>query len=306
MSSPIASPDISPSPSPAANLYTSPVSSPVSDSGTSNPSPSPPVTSPGPSPVTSFAPVPSNKTGINAAKNLLDYEKDKLLSVTSNTFWGNNPNVLFIRLDLFPNSAMTFNQNLNAITRFIILLTIFMAIITGRVSVFFIGVITIFFIYLYQYIFHKKTGESFENANTEYSKLERLQAVQKLLFDESTAVNPFGNVLNSDIEGNPKKRPAPPIDDPEVKDAIFESARQAMILNNPSFPDIDKKLLQNLGDVYEFEQSLQPFYTNPATTIPNDQNSFADFCYGSMISCKEGNLFACARNNTETSHYNKY
>jgi type III restriction enzyme len=41
---------------------------------------------------------------------------------------------------------------------------------------------------------------------------------------------------------------------------------------------------------------MRPFYSNPGTTIPNDQGAFADFCYGSMISCKEGNAFACARN----------
>jgi hypothetical protein len=45
-----------------------------------------------------------------------------------------------------------------------------------------------------------------------------------------------------------------------------------------------------------FEQSLMPFNSNPNTTIPNDQQAFAEFCYGSMISCKEGNQFACARN----------
>jgi hypothetical protein len=38
-------------------------------------------------------------------------------------------------------------------------------------------------------------------------------------------------------------------------------------------------------------------------TIPNDQGAFAEFCYGSMISCKEGNNFACARN---MSHYTNY
>jgi Ca2+/Na+ antiporter len=225
--------------------------------------------------------------------------------VSKNVFWGNNPNVLFTNFELFPTPEGTFNQNLNAVTRFIIILSIVMAIVTGRLSVFLIGILTMFFIYLYYYIFHRNRNENFENPNSEYEKLERLKAIQKMLFDKPSSVNPFGNVLNSDIEGNPKKLPAPSVEDPDVQDAIFESAKNAMILNNPTFPDIDKKLLKNLGDVYQFEQSLQPFYTNPATTIPNDQTSFADFCYGSMISCKEGNLFACGRN-SESSHHNKY
>ena len=31
--------------------------------------------------------------------------------------------------------------------------------------------------------------------------------------------------------------------------------------------------------------------------IPNEQRRFAEFCYGNMPSCKEGNDFACMQNN---------
>ena len=54
--------------------------------------------------------------------------------------------------------------------------------------------------------------------------------------------------------------------------------------------------VKDLGEQFVFEQSLRPFHSNPSTTIPNDQQGFAEFCYGSMVSCKEGNMFACARN----------
>ena len=85
--------------------------------------------------------------------------------------------------------------------------------------------------------------------------------------------------------------------------AKLEQAKQLVREANPDQPDITDKLFKSLGDQFEFEQSLRPFYSNPSTTIPNDQQSFAEFCYGSMISCKEGNNFACARN---TSHYTNY
>jgi hypothetical protein len=39
------------------------------------------------------------------------------------------------------------------------------------------------------------------------------------------------------------------------------------------------------------------FYTTPNTTIPNDQKGFAEFCFGDMISCKQGNEMACQRFN---------
>ena len=44
-------------------------------------------------------------------------------------------------------------------------------------------------------------------------------------------------------------------------------------------------------------------FTGVTNGLANDQGAFAEFCYGSMISCKDGNLFACARN---TSHYTNY
>ena len=66
---------------------------------------------------------------------------------------------------------------------------------------------------------------------------------------------------------------------------------------NPGQPDITDKLFNDLASGITFEQSMRQYYTTANTTIPNDQGSFADFCYGSMVSCKEGNEFACSRNN---------
>ena len=63
------------------------------------------------------------------------------------------------------------------------------------------------------------------------------------------------------------------------------------------------KLFKDLGEQYTFEQSLRQFHSNPNTRIPNDQKSFAEFCYGNMVSCKEGNLFACARNKMNHNLY---
>jgi hypothetical protein len=58
-----------------------------------------------------------------------------------------------------------------------------------------------------------------------------------------------------------------------------------------------KKLFADLGDKYEFDDSMRMFYTTPNTMIPNDQKGFAEFCFGDMISCKQGNEMACQRFN---------
>jgi hypothetical protein len=118
----------------------------------------------------------------------------------------------------------------------------------------------------------------------------------KKVFAPPTAKNPFENVLLPDYDYNPQKKPAPPSYNENVNDEIIKQAKQLVLDANPDQPDLADKLFNDLGNQFVFEQSLQPFYSNPSTAIPNDQNAFAEFCYGSMISCKEGNLFACARN----------
>ena len=69
-----------------------------------------------------------------------------------------------------------------------------------------------------------------------------------------------------------------------------------MILENQKENKLDSRLFKDLGDNMIFDQSMRAFYATPNTQIPNDQKAFAEFCYGDMISCKEGNAFACARN----------
>jgi hypothetical protein len=108
--------------------------------------------------------------------------------------------------------------------------------------------------------------------------------------------NPFGNTLMTDYVDNPHKKPAPPSFNENINEDILAKAKETVTKLNPGQPDMADKLFHDLGEQLVFEQSMRNFYSNPATTIPNDQTSFAEFCYGSMVSCKEGNQFACARN----------
>ena len=51
-------------------------------------------------------------------------------------------------------------------------------------------------------------------------------------------------------------------------------------------------------DSLEFEDFGQyNFYATANTRVPNDQKDFAEFCYGDMVSGKEGNDFALMKNN---------
>jgi len=108
--------------------------------------------------------------------------------------------------------------------------------------------------------------------------------------------NPLGNVMLTDYDYNPNKKPAPPSYTDSVENDILTQAKKMVVEANPGQPDIADKLFGDLGDDFTFQQSMQPFYSTASTTIPNDQGAFADFCYGNMISAKEGNMFASQRN----------
>jgi hypothetical protein len=228
---------------------------------------------------------------------IVDDEDDDKIEGTP--FWTENPNILFNKeyiLEFFPTDEMSYSQKLNAITRTVILLTLISYACTQQVRILIIGTMTlgaIYFLYVYRKQERKKL-EHFENPALEVLKDAKFDSTG--VFDTPTSSNPMSNILLPDIDFNPMKKPAPPTSSEDTKSLILESAKQLVAEANPGQPDITEKLFTNLGDQLTFEQSMQQFISNPSTTIPNDQTAFAEFCYGNMISCKEGNGFACARN----------
>jgi len=231
---------------------------------------------------------------------------------TSIHFWAQDPNVLLQpehALEFFPTEAMTFNQKLNAITRIVLILTAVSYLTTKKMNIIVVSVISVICIYLMFY-YHKDNGEGFKNVNGDLVKLynrdgPKVDFVPELdeTFQKSAPNNPLSNVLISDYDYNPKRRPAEPSYTKEGKDNILEETKRSIQLLNPGQPGIDKKLFQDVTDNLELEQSMRQFYSTANTTIPNDQTSFAEFCYGDMISAKEGNMFASVRNNPRHNLY---
>jgi len=236
-------------------------------------------------------------------------------------FWGENPNILLnfsYISEFFPSNDMSYNQKLNAITRTIIVFTIAMFLIMQTARSILFGGISIGAIYLVHY-YHdldKKKNEKKKDTFTGLGgqtkdnspALAVLDNADKLLvspvevFDQPKAENPFSNVLVTDINGNPTKKPAAPAYNDQVNKNILAAAKDSVLKANPGNPDISDKLFKDLGEQMSFEQSMRQFYSTPSTTTPDDQQAFAEFCYGSMISCAEGNKFACARNAAAMRH----
>ena len=217
-------------------------------------------------------------------------------------FWGDDPNVILkfeYIMELYPSDSMTSSQKLNAITRSVILLTIVGSFFSNPIRLLIIGLFTLAAVWYLHY--HQTTTKRVkfeEEAFTNQDPTKPRTELPQDLFSTPQSNNPFGNTLLSDYDEADKKKPAPPSYNKRINDHIVTQAKQAIMDNNPEQPHITNRLFSGLDDDLAFEQSMRPFYSMPSTTIPNDQQSFAEFCYGSMISCKEGNEFACARNMT--------
>ena len=239
--------------------------------------------------------------------------------LSSTQFWINDPLVLFKReemMDIWPAPLMSIEQKLNAISRIVILLSILGFLITKNVNILFTGAITLaIFVMMYklqyQEQYDEKNGNN--NSNNDNSNKDnndrkegfvnsKIYNVLKPNLTTPTVTNPMMNVLLPEIAYNPERKQAALAYNPKVEKEINHSTEVATVLDfEPKTlteaEKLRKKLFADLGDKYEFDDSMRSFYTNPSTTIPNDQKAFAEFCYGSMISCKEGNEFACQRFN---------
>ena len=240
-------------------------------------------------------------------------------------FWATDPNVLLNKehiFEFYPVESMSLNQKLNAISRTIILLTIISFFFTYNVRL----IIVCFFTLLAIYALHKhqqkekKKKEGWTDGRNPKSFFK--DPTLDLLIDKGvippdskhlpinndiyqlpTTLNPMSNVLISDYDYNPNKKPAPPSYNENINKDILSKAKEIVQINNSEQPNISEKLFKDLGEQLNFEQSMRPFHSTASTTIPNDQGAFAEFCFGSMISAKEGNMFAATRN---LSHYNLY
>jgi hypothetical protein len=221
-------------------------------------------------------------------------------------FWGTDPNALLDPasvMELFPMSTMTYNQKLNAISRLVIILTILFYFVLNSFRVFIIGILTLGAIWFLHYTQQQKDSTAkkvrFAEGFNDYSDVANEYLQDKWLptdvFAETTRENPFQNVLMTDYDEAGMKKPAQAAFSQSVQKDVMEHAKNMIDSVNPEQPKISEKLFRSLEDNLAFEQSMRPFYSTAATTIPNDQGSFADFCYGSMVSCKDGNPFACAR-----------
>ena len=91
--------------------------------------------------------------------------------------------------EIFPKKEYSSTRKLEAIERLLIYLTIFCFLITGRIRILIVGIISICFVNVAYKIIYKKKKETFENRKVEKTS--------------PTPVNPFMNVLLTEYTENP-------------------------------------------------------------------------------------------------------
>ncbi len=222
------------------------------------------------------------------------------MAMETTTFWINNPAILFKQnqiKQIWPKQSMSRNEKINAITRLVIILTILGYFVTNSLNFFITGAITLGVIVLLYYAKSIKLDTNKDKIKEAFTNPNVYNAV-KSNFTNPTDKNPLMNVLLPEIKDDPKRKMAAPAYNSEVEKQINNETEDFVVSNFNNDKQLKKKLFSTLGDSFEFEDFAQHnFYATPNTTIPNDQQGFAEFCYGSMVSGKEGNDFALMANN---------
>ena len=213
----------------------------------------------------------------------------------SNTFWLNNPAILFDKnaiTELWPLESMTREQKINAITRLVIILTLVGFLFLNNIKILVTGIIAILILLFTYYILNKNTNlnkvkETFSNEDI-YKKV-------KHNFTNPSVINPVMNILLPEIQDNPNRLEAAPSYNNAVKNSINEETKNFIVGNFENNENIKKNLFDDQGDNFEFEQSMRQFYTTANTRVPNNHSEFARFCYGNMASCKDGDVEMCLK-----------
>lgn len=191
-------------------------------------------------------------------------------------FWIKEPTILFNQKyisQIWPYESLSYDEKLNASTRFVILITLLGYILINHIMIIVLGLIVVGSIVIL-YMYNKKEGMF-----NPYYKVTDQQPI-----DEN---NPFGNVLMSDYKYNPNKQDSNPPNSysPSLEQKINSKVMDFVIQENHDNSDIHK-LFNDTGDHFTFEQNLRQFSSNPSTTIPNNQAKFLEYCYGTLPSEK--------------------
>lgn len=209
-------------------------------------------------------------------------------TIEKDPFWTYDLSVLFDSkrlVEFVPTPDMTYEERLNALTRFFIYASILLILYKREWwTIYFPLIGGAFAIFLYK---TSKKQRKTQRSGTGVNGVDALNGINDYVPEEThslkvntlqpshcsapTKENPFMNILFTEWTDNPNR---PPVCDYK---GINEDIDKAFNFN----------LYKDVDDIFDKNNSQRQFYTTPITTIPNDQTSFAKWLYEVPVTCKE-------------------
>jgi len=210
-------------------------------------------------------------------------------------FWYEKPEILWDNNRLaqfFPTNVMTLNEKLNSLVRISVYISLVLIFIFQKTVYLFIPIICLAFTYLIYKNEKETKKESFESIDllkyehektninqTRYSEaISSNINVNEGVYDNCVKPTPANPFMNANLISD--KRDRPPACTYYDKPELAEKVENEFMTN----------LYRDVSDLYGKNNNQRQYYTMPSTTIPNDQTSFARWCYLAPPTCKEDSI----------------
>jgi hypothetical protein len=232
-------------------------------------------------------------------------------------FWLNDPKILLNNeyiSEVYPTTNMQYYQKLNSVTRLIMLISIICYFLTNNIKFIYIGLFSISLICILYLINKQKltsdTIEGFEGFNKTNS-LQNINNdtanISQSEYQYGTPTNPFSNVMISDINEHPNKKPAPPAYDKNISTQITNNIKKAVQEMNPNIKNTNKQLYGDIHEKFNLDMSNRAFFSTANTeSIPGDQTELGKFLYGNMPSSHDNTEAGAEQRVKDTSRYILY
>ena len=205
-------------------------------------------------------------------------------------FWLNDPKILFSNkrwIEFFPTPELSLTEKLNSLVRLSFYICIVLLVFYKNYLYLYIPIFTLLFTYLIYKNNKNVVEELSSNVGLFTSELASIDPEKQQLYKI--------NLSDTKIEED-KNCTLPTINNPfmninQITDKRNKEAACKYYDNEEIAKNVEKdfnfNLYRDVSDLYNKRNSQREYYTMPSTTIPNDQTSFARWCFLSPPTCKE-------------------
>jgi hypothetical protein len=200
-------------------------------------------------------------------------------------FWYDDPMILVTPgafFEIFPSRKFDMTRKLNALVRLSFYYAVIMYVYQKDPKYLVIPLIALGITWV---VYYKQDDsqkqqiykQSVNDQLTDLVKLNDLQTECQIPTKDNPFMNPTLTEYGSDKPPVPKACPS--------YNNVGVQRRVEDLFNEDLYRDVT--------DVFGKANSQRQYYTVPGSQVPNDQGSFAQWCYGTPPTCKEGNRTAC-------------